>query len=46
MPDMQQAGRGAVGQRLLCDQFFGKVVVEFGNQHMPLSRNPKPDRSG
>ena len=31
--DHQHARGGAVGERLLCDQFFGEMVVEIGKQH-------------
>ena len=30
---MQQARPGAIGERLLGDQFVGKFVVEIGDQH-------------
>jgi hypothetical protein len=31
--DHQHPRGGAVGERLLCDQFFGEMVVEIGKQH-------------
>jgi hypothetical protein len=31
--DMQQAGSGAIGERLLGDQVFGQIVVKIGDKH-------------
>ena len=31
--EMEKTRGGAIGQRLLGDQFFGKIVVKVGNEH-------------
>lgn len=31
--EMEKAGGGAVFQRLLCDEVFGKMVIEIGDEH-------------
>ena len=31
--ETEKAGAGAIGQRLLGDQFFGQIVVKIGNEH-------------
>ena len=34
--DMQKAGGCAIGQRLLRNQLFGKLIMEVGDQHAKL----------